>query len=64
MILIDADDGRWQAVGTPADLTAALIARLPRALDSDGLAVLAALVVGCEVGDVIVEVVDSGYTHH
>lgn len=25
MILIDADDGHWQAVGTPAELTATLL---------------------------------------
>ncbi|MDK8451009.1 hypothetical protein [Corynebacterium mastitidis] len=53
MILIDADDGRWQAVGTPAELTAALLDLLPRPLDADGLARLAALAVGCEVGDII-----------
>lgn len=53
MILIDADDGRWQAVGTPTELTTALLNLLPRPLDADNLARLAALAVGCEVGDVI-----------
>lgn len=60
MILIDADDGRWQAVGTPTELTAALLDLLPHPLDADGLAHLAALAVGCKVGDVIlIETGDS-----
>ncbi|MBC3186959.1 hypothetical protein H7347_10360 [Corynebacterium sp. zg-331] len=55
MILIDADNGRWQAVGTPAELTATLIAHLPSALEGNDLATLAALVVGCQPDDVIIE---------
>ncbi|MEJ4100306.1 hypothetical protein V5S96_08055 [Corynebacterium mastitidis] len=56
MPLIDGDDGRWQAVGTPEELTATLVDRLPPVLAEDDLVKLTALIVGCQPGDAILEV--------